>query len=127
MIEDIDEAIDQALEAKKKERHYPLECNAMRCILLERLLERNIIPDTLTDQTSAHDPLIGYWPHEISYEASKNLKRIKILQNISSYAYESMYRHVELMLELQNKGAVTFDYGNNIRARACRKRIAKCI
>ena len=49
-----------------------LLCNAVH--LLERLVERNIIPDTLTDQTSAHDPLIGYWPHEISYEQAKVLR-----------------------------------------------------
>jgi urocanate hydratase len=84
------------------------------------LLERNIIPDTLTDQTSAHDPLIGYWPHEISYEQAKVLREQNPKQYIE-YAYHSMYRHVELMLQLQKKGAVTFDYGNNIRARAKEK------
>jgi urocanate hydratase len=93
-------------------------CNAVH--LLERLVERNIIPDTLTDQTSAHDPLIGYWPHEISYEAAKQLRKDDPDQYIE-LAYKSMYRHVELMLTLQKKGAVTFDYGNNIRARAKEK------
>jgi len=90
-------------------------CNAVN--LLERLLERNIIPDTLTDQTSAHDPLIGYWPHEISYEQAKILRE-KNPQQYIDYAYRSMYRHVQLMVELMDKGAITFDYGNNIRARA---------
>ena len=62
----MDEAIDQALQAKKDKKALSIGvcCNAVD--LLERLLERNIIPDTLTDQTSAHDPLIGYWPHQIS-------------------------------------------------------------
>jgi urocanate hydratase len=90
-------------------------CNAVH--LLERLIERNIIPDTLTDQTSAHDPLIGYWPHEISYEQAKILRDQNPDQYIS-YAYQSMFRHVDLMLQLMDKGAITFDYGNNIRARA---------
>ncbi|MBS1597631.1 MAG: urocanate hydratase [Bacteroidetes bacterium] len=116
-IDSIDEAIDRALEAKKK--GIPLSigvlCNAVH--LLERLVERNIIPDTLTDQTSAHDPLIGYWPHEISYEQAKILREQNPKQYID-YAYSSMYRHVALMIELQKKGAITFDYGNNIRARA---------
>jgi urocanate hydratase len=105
------------LEAKKQ--GIPLSigvlCNAVH--LLERLVERNIVPDTLTDQTSAHDPLIGYWPHEISYAQAKILREQNPAQ-YTEYAYNSMYRHVELMLELQKRGAVTFDYGNNIRARA---------
>lgn len=120
MLEDIDEAIDRALLAKKQSEALSIGvvCNAVH--LLERLIERNIIPDTLTDQTSAHDPLIGYWPHEISYEQAKILRE-KNPEEYISYAYRSMYRHVQLMLELQKRGAVTFDYGNNIRARAKEK------
>jgi urocanate hydratase len=90
-------------------------CNAVH--LLERLLDRNIVPDTLTDQTSAHDPLIGYWPHEISYEQAKVLRTQNPNEYIE-YSYRSMYLHVQLMLALMDKGAITFDYGNNIRARA---------
>ena len=120
LIENIDEAIDRAMEAKEKNEAISIGvlCNAVH--LLERLVERNIIPDTLTDQTSAHDPLIGYWPHEISYEQAKIL-RIENPQQYIDYAYSSMYRHVQLMLELQKRGAITFDYGNNIRARAKEK------
>jgi urocanate hydratase len=119
-VQDIDEAIDQALDAKKNRKTLSIgvHCNAVD--LLERLLERNIIPDTLTDQTSAHDPLIGYWPHQVSLEAAKILRE----SNPDKYlelAYESMKLHVEKMLELQKKGAITFDYGNNLRARAHEK------
>jgi urocanate hydratase len=114
---DIDEAIDRALAAKAKGKALSIgvRCNAVH--LLERLVERNIVPDTLTDQTSAHDPLMGYWPHQISYEQAKIL-RDENKEQYLVYAYDSMYRHVELMLQLQKQGAVTFDYGNNIRARA---------
>ncbi|MBS1918590.1 MAG: urocanate hydratase [Bacteroidetes bacterium] len=114
---DIDEAIDQGLRYKAEGvgKSIGVLCNAVH--LLERLLERNIIPDTLTDQTSAHDPLIGYWPHEISYEQAKILRE-KNPQQYIEYAYRSMYRHVQLMVQLMDKGAITFDYGNNIRARA---------
>lgn len=117
LIDDIDEAIDRALEAKKTGQPLSIGvvCNAVH--LLERLLERGITPDTLTDQTSAHDPLVGYWPHEISYEQAKVLRE-EAPEQYLEYAYNSMYRHVELMLELQKRGAITFDYGNNIRARA---------
>jgi urocanate hydratase len=119
-VQDLDEAIDQALEAKKNKKALSIgvHCNAVD--LLERLLERNIIPDTLTDQTSAHDPLIGYWPHQVSLEAAKILRE----SNPDKYlelTYDSMKLHVEKMLELQKRGSVTFDYGNNLRARAHEK------
>jgi urocanate hydratase len=116
-IIDIDEAIDKALQYKKEGRGISIGvlCNAVH--LLDRMNERGVVPDTLTDQTSAHDPLIGYWPHMISYEQARILRETNPQQYID-LAYDSMRRHVELMLELQKKGAITFDYGNNIRARA---------
>jgi len=116
-VEDIDVAIDLALAAKASGEALSIgvRCNAIS--LLERLLQRNVIPDTLTDQTSAHDPLIGYWPHELSYEQAMVLRKDDPQQYID-YAYRSMRRHVECMLELQTRGAITFDYGNNLRARA---------
>lgn len=120
MFEDMDAAIDRALEAKQKGEALSIGVVANAVHLLQKLIDRNIVPDTLTDQTSAHDPLIGYWPHEISYEQAKVLREENGEQYLA-YAYNSMYRHVELMLELQNRGAVTFDYGNNIRARAKEK------
>jgi urocanate hydratase len=120
MVENIDEAIDKALEAKKNKQVLSIGvlCNAVH--LLEKLAERNIVPDTLTDQTSAHDPLIGYWPHEISYEEAKQLRTTDPAKYLE-LAGRSMYRHVELMLELMSRGAITFDYGNNIRARAAER------
>jgi urocanate hydratase len=116
-ILDIDAAIDRSLAFKAAGKGWSIgvHCNAVD--LLKRLIERNIIPDTLTDQTSAHDPLIGYWPHEISYETAKRLREENPAQYIE-YAYNSMKLHVELMLQLKQLGAITFDYGNNIRARA---------
>ncbi len=114
---DIDKAIDkaQAYKAQGTAKSIGVLCNAIH--LLQRLIERNIIPDTLTDQTSAHDPLIGYVPHTLSNEQANILRQ----QNPTEYlerSYESMYLHVQLMLQLMDKGAITFDYGNNIRARA---------
>ena len=119
-IEDIDEAIDRAIEAKKNKEAVSIAVLSNAVDLLERLVKRNIVPDILTDQTSAHDPLIGYWPHEISYEQAKILREQNPEQYLE-YAYRSMYRHVQLMLELQKKGSITFDYGNNLRARAKEK------
>jgi urocanate hydratase len=113
----IDEAIDKSLQykAEGKAASIGVLCNAVN--LLQRLIERKIVPDTLTDQTSAHDPLIGYIPHHLSNEEANVLRQ----ENPDEYinlSYNSMRKHVELMLELQKMGAVTFDYGNNIRARA---------
>jgi urocanate hydratase len=114
---DIDEAIDAALKYKVTgtSKSIGVLCNAV--YLLERLIKRNIIPDTLTDQTSAHDPLIGYVPHTLSNEQANVLRKENPQQYID-LSYDSMKLHVELMLQLQRLGAITFDYGNNIRARA---------
>ena len=113
----IDEAIDAALKYKAEGlgKSIGVLCNAVH--LLQRLVDRKIIPDTLTDQTSAHDPLIGYVPHTLSNEQADILRQ----QNPDEYiqrSYESMFLHVKLMVDLMHKGAITFDYGNNIRARA---------
>jgi urocanate hydratase len=117
LVEDIDEAIDRAVEAKanKEALSIGVHCNAVH--LLKRLLERNIGVDTLTDQTSAHDPLIGYVPHTLTNEQA-NVLRQQTPGEYIERSYESMRLHVDLMLQLQERGAVTFDYGNNIRARA---------
>ncbi|MGA1378656.1 MAG: urocanate hydratase [Chitinophagaceae bacterium] len=114
---DIDTAIDRALSVKEQglAKSIGVLCNAVD--LLSRLLERNVIPDTLTDQTSAHDPLIGYWPSNLSVNESLNLRSSDPAQ-YTELSYASMYKHVCLMIELQKRGAITFDYGNNIRARA---------
>lgn len=114
---DIDEAINKAQEYKAQgtAKSIGVLCNAVH--LLQRLAERNIIPDTLTDQTSAHDPLIGYIPHTLSNEQANVLRQHNPTEYLER-SYESMYLHVQLMLQLMDKGAITFDYGNNIRARA---------
>ena len=119
-FEDIDAAIDAALAAKQTGHALSIGivCNAI--VLLQRLIDRNILPDTLTDQTSAHDPLIGYIPHNYTnYEA--DALRVQNPDEYVNISYDSMKLHVELMLELQKRGAVTFDYGNNLRARAFEK------
>ena len=114
---DIDEAIDAAVTAKAKGDAISIGvlCNAVE--LLQRLIDRKIVVDILTDQTSAHDPLIGYVPHTLTNEQANILRETNPEQYIE-LSYDSMKLHVELMLQLQQYGAVTFDYGNNLRARA---------
>jgi len=82
--------------------------------LLEHLLKDNIIPDVLTDQTSAHDPLNGYIPNGLSLTDAATLRKSDAVE-YKRLSLKSMARHVSLMLQLQNKGAITFDYGNNLR------------
>jgi urocanate hydratase len=113
----IDDAINAAMHYRKtgEAKSIGVLCNAIH--LLDRLIQRDIIPDTLTDQTSAHDPLIGYVPHTMTNEQA-NIMREQNKEEYIRFSYESMHLHVQLMLELMDKGAITFDYGNNIRARA---------
>ena len=116
-FENIDDAIDRALEAKQNGEALSIAVLTNAVCLLEKLIERNIVPDTLTDQTSAHDPLIGYIPHTIN-NTQATIMREENPDKYLELAYASMKRHVELMIELQARGAITFDYGNNLRARA---------
>jgi urocanate hydratase len=114
---DIDAAIDAAIQYKTAgaAKSIGVLCNAVS--LLQRLIQRQIVPDTLTDQTSAHDPLIGYIPHTLTNEQA-NILRTQQPKEYTNLSYNSMKLHVQLMLQLQQMGAITFDYGNNIRARA---------
>ncbi len=116
-ILDINAAIDRALIAKASGEALSIGvlCNAVA--LLKRLIERKIVVDVLTDQTSAHDPLIGYVPHTMNNELANNL-RTNDPEKYIALSYDSMKLHVELMIELQTKGSIVFDYGNNLRARA---------
>ncbi|MGZ5281567.1 MAG: urocanate hydratase [Bacteroidia bacterium] len=116
-FKDIDEAIDRALEAKKNGEAISIGVLCTAIDLLERLLARNIIPELLTDQTSAHDPLNGYHPQGLSIEEA-NVLRSENPEKLIALAYDSMAKHVELMLEMQRRGSITFDYGNNLRGRA---------
>jgi len=114
---DLDKAIDRAVEATKKGEAISIAYIGNAIDMLARLIERNIIPDTLTDQTSAHDALVGYFPEGL------NVTDAKVLRDSNPEEYikrskQSMRKHVELMIALQKKGAVTFDYGNNIRQQA---------
>jgi len=121
---DIDESINWALKAKENGEAVSIGvcCNIVD--LLKRLIDRNITPDTLTDQTSAHDELIGYFPEGLSV-VEANALRSSNPQEYMSRALDTMAHHVQLMLELQQRGAITFDYGNNLRGQAHDKRGVK--
>ena len=117
----IDEAIDRSLDAKQKGEAISIGvlCNVVD--LLQRLIDRGITPDTLTDQTSAHDELIGYFPEGLTVEQARILRE-EDPEQYRNRSWDTMARHVRQMLELQERGAITFDYGNNLRGQAKDKR-----
>ena len=117
MTDDIDAGIDMALKAKENNEAVSIGvvCNAVD--LLQRLIDRNIVPDTLTDQTSAHDPLNGYWPENMSVEEA-NIQRQNNPDEFLQRSKLTIAKHVKQMLTLQEMGSITFDYGNNIRGEA---------
>jgi len=117
MTESLDEALRMANEAGLKGQPLSIALLGNAADVLPELVRRGITPDVLTDQTSAHDELNGYVPRGLPYEEALELRK-KDPQGYISRAYESMAVHVEAMLELQRRGAKTFDYGNNIRGQA---------
>ncbi|MFB0985067.1 MAG: urocanate hydratase [Phycisphaerales bacterium] len=115
--DDLDAAIDRALELKAAREAISVGWPGNVIDLLRRLEERNIVPDVLTDQTSAHDPLEGYYPVDMTREEAEVLRESDP-KEYQERSLDSMEEHVRLMVRLQQKGAKTFDYGNNIRQRA---------
>jgi urocanate hydratase len=124
VIDDVDRAIDQALEWKAQGVAKSIGVVANVVDLLERLIARKVTPDVLTDQTSAHDPLGGYVPSGMSHAQALAL-RASDAKQYEQESFRTMKEHVELMLELQRRGADTFDYGNNLRGHAHQAGLAR--
>ncbi|MBX3355626.1 MAG: urocanate hydratase, partial [Phycisphaeraceae bacterium] len=115
--EDLDTAIDRAVEAARRGAAISVGVLANAVDLLRRLRDRGVTPDVITDQTSAHDPLWGYYPVGFSREEADAL-RVSDPERARAAAIDTMVEHVKLMLEFQTRGSIVFDYGNNIRQRA---------
>ncbi len=118
MTRSLDTAAEVVLDAKAAGKPLSIGLVGNAAEVLPLLLDRGIIPDVLTDQTSAHDTLNGYVPVKLS--ARENLDRLR-RDNPREYvrrALQSIGRHVRAMLKMQRQGAVTFEYGNNLRAQA---------
>ncbi len=113
----LDAAIKRAIEARDRGEAVSISVVANAVELLEALIERNLVPDILTDQTSAHDELNGYVPAGLSYDAALAM-RDSSPEAYIELSYDTMTRHMKAMLELQRRGAITFDYGNNLRGQA---------
>ncbi len=117
MSTDLDDALKKITDAKKNKRALSVGLTGNAAAILPELVKRDIIPDIVTDQTSAHDTLNGYVPAGISYEEALALRQTDPKEYIRR-AQQSITEHVRAMLELQKRGAITFDYGNNIRGEA---------
>jgi urocanate hydratase len=113
----VDEALAILDEAGGDKKAISVGLVANIADVLPELIDRGIVPDVLTDQTSAHDPLQGYMPNDMSFEAALRL-RVTNPEEYTRRSMETMGRHVEAMLELKRRGAVAFDYGNNLRTQA---------
>ena len=117
VYEDIDVAIDRAMELRQRGEGISVGVLANAIDLLQRLSERGIVPETLTDQTSAHDPLEGYYPAGMTREAADAL-RAADPEKYQALSMAGMETHVRLMVQFMRAGSKVFDYGNNIRQRA---------
>ena len=116
-VESIEEGVQLARDFSERDEPVSIGilCNAVD--LLEHLISNNITPHVLTDQTSAHDMLNGYVPAGMTFSRALELRKSNSVE-YKKQAYETVKRHVQAMLILQERGSETFDYGNNIRAQA---------
>ncbi|WP_391206937.1 urocanate hydratase [Psychrobacillus sp. L4] len=110
----LDEAIRIAEEAKIEGKALSIGLVGNASDILPEMIARGFIPDVLTDQTSAHDPLNGYIPSHMSLEEAAVLRNSDSVEYVKQ-SKASMAQHVRAMVDMMDKGAVTFDYGNNIR------------
>jgi urocanate hydratase len=114
MVNSLDEALRILKNAVRKKENISVGLVGNCADIIPELAERGVVPDILTDQTSAHDPLNGYVPNGMTLEQALELRKGDP-KTYEEKSLDSMARHVEGMLKLQKMGAVTFDYGNNIR------------
>jgi urocanate hydratase len=114
---DLDDALKQARDAQSKGHARSIALVGNAAEIHPELIRRGVVPDVVTDQTSAHDVMHGYIPAGLSIEAANDLRK-KDPKEYQRRAMESMATHVRAMLEWKARGAIVFDYGNNLRQRA---------
>ena len=123
---DLDEALSLVEGAARRGEALSVGLVGNCAEVLPELVRRGFTPDVLTDQTSAHDPLNGYVPARLSLDEAAQLRR----ENADEYlrrSMDSIATHVRAMLDLQKRGAVTFDYGNNIRGQALKAGVSNAL
>jgi urocanate hydratase len=117
MTESLDDAVAQARNAQAAGRPLSIGLLGNAADVLPELLRGDVVPDVVTDQTSAHDPLNGYVPNRMAYDAALRLRESDPARYMAE-ARRTMGEHVRAMLDFKKRGSVVFDYGNNIRAEA---------
>jgi urocanate hydratase len=117
MAESLDEALEMVLKAKEEGKALSVGLVGNAADIHPELVRRGIIPDVVTDQTSAHDPLNGYVPNGMTLDEAIALRKSNPEEYVKR-AKKAMAEHVLAMLEMQKRGAIVFDYGNNIRRMA---------
>jgi urocanate hydratase len=126
-VDEATDSLDDALSRVARWRRDGVARSVALCAnaadVLPALVSRNVVPDLLTDQTSAHDPLNGYVPNGMSLAEAGALRRSDAAEYVRR-SVAAMATHVRAMLDLKARGAVTFDYGNNIRAQAVKGGVA---
>jgi urocanate hydratase len=121
LAHDLDEALRLVLDAKQQREALSVGLVGNVADVLPELVRRDVVPDVVTDQTAAHDLRIGYIPVGLSL-AEADALRESDPQSYESRVLDSMVTHVEAMLELKRRGAVTFEYGNNLRGQVADRR-----
>ena len=123
-VDTLDEAIQICKEAMADKKPLSVGLLGNAAEILPEMVIRNIIPDVVTDQTSAHDELNGYVPHGISYHEALDLRK-KDPKKYIEMSMRSMALHCQAILDMQRQGAIAFDYGNNLRAQAEKAGVSK--
>ncbi|MCB0305436.1 MAG: urocanate hydratase, partial [Calditrichaeota bacterium] len=120
---DLEEALRMANQAKAERRPLSIGLLGNAADIFPEMVKRNIIPDIVTDQTSAHDELNGYVPNGLAYQEALDLRQRDPDQYIAR-SMKAMAQHCQAMLDMQRRGAETFDYGNNLRGQALKAGVA---
>ena len=116
-VETLDEGIGVAEKARSEKKAITIGLLGNAAEILPKMIEIDFVPDMITDQTSAHDELDGYIPSGISFEKAEIFRKSEP-DKYASESFKSMVTHCEAIIELQKKGAIAFDYGNNLRGQA---------
>ncbi|GAB4336828.1 MAG: urocanate hydratase [Calditrichia bacterium] len=117
MVRELDEALDLARKAQAEKKPLSIALLGNAADIFPEFVKRGIVPDIVTDQTSAHDELNGYVPNGMPYQAALELRKSDP-EKYKALSYQAMKAHCEAMVQLQDMGAEVFDYGNNLRGQA---------
>lgn len=116
-VKSLDEALKLANEAKEAKKPLSIGLLGNAADIVPEFVKRGIVPDIVTDQTSAHDELVGYFPNGMSFEEALELRKVNPEKYIE-LSYKAMVEHCKAIVELQRMGSFAVDYGNNLRGQA---------